>query len=644
MRHLDYPPATDMATRSAPNVSEKSTLPTFSVDLLREGRLLLKLGIGKPTIARMMLRADENGTTVEEELLASRDIVPDLYFEGLANLLGLPFHAEIDADQVHDAEMLDIQLISPQLLRLYHSSRPPVTVIVPTLARLADIALTLERRPALRQILVVSTPAAVRKAAWAAGGQRRVGAAVARLFEAAPMHSARIVFWGKQGFCTGLGLAMLVVSAWLVPVTWMLVLHLLLTGLYCSQLFLRARALLWIGRPLERPRSVSPVPLRLAADPSGPLPIYTIFVALYRETEVVGQLVRALDRLDWPRSRLDIKLVCEEDDGETLAALEALSLSCEYEIVRVPPAAPRTKPKALSYALPGARGTFLTVYDAEDRPDPGQLREAHAAFRVADPRVACLQSPLVVTNVEVGWLSTMFGLEYSGLFRGLLPFLASRGLPLPLGGTSNHFRIEALKDVGGWDPFNTTEDADVGMRLFRLGYLSQMIARPTFEDAPTDIGVWFAQRTRWYKGWMQTWLVLMRNPSLLVRQMGWTAFATLQILVAGMILSALGHPLVIAFLVYLGWSLTAGGLSEGDTLLTSGLLVLDILNLIGSYAIMIQLGRKPMQAAERRAVGGKWKAVPIYWLLISGAAWAAVIELYRKPFAWNKTPHMPSAS
>ncbi|SER91141.1 glycosyltransferase family 2 protein [Rhizobium sp. NFR03] len=638
MRVLDYPSLPGMATRRARSKPQNASLPAFSVDLLREGRLLLKLGIGKPTIARMMLLAKENGTTVQEELLASGEIVDTLYFEALANLLGLPFMAEIDAEQVHDAETLDTQLVFPEMLRLYHSSRPAITVIVPKLTQIHDIALTLERRPALAGILAVSTPRAVRMAVWTAGRERRVRDTVTRLFDAAPSHSARIVFWGKQGFYAGLGLSIFVFSAFLAPLVWLLATHLLFTSIYFCQLFLRARALLHVKKARTRLPSIR----KLTARQMGPLPVYSIFVALYRETEVVAQLVGALDRLDWPRSRLDIKLICEADDDETLAALEALSLPSEYDIVRVPPAAPRTKPKALSYALPGARGTFLTIYDAEDRPDPGQLREAYAVFRAADPRVACLQSPLVVTNAKSGWLSTMFALEYAALFRGLLPFLSSAGLPLPLGGTSNHFRVDVLKAVGGWDPFNTTEDADLGMRLFRLGYRSQMLVRPTLEDAPTETAVWFAQRTRWYKGWLQTWLVMMRDPGFLYRQMGWKAFATSQILVAGMILSALSHPLTLAFLFYLGWTLMAGNLSSGDTLLASCLMILDILNIIGSYAIVIQLGRKPMSPEEWRAVGGRWRAVPAYWLMISAAAWAAIIELYRKPFAWNKTPHRPT--
>ncbi|MCD7108577.1 glycosyltransferase [Rhizobium sp. DKSPLA3] len=640
MRVLDYPSLLEMATRRARPVPENTPLPTFSGDLLREGRLLLKLGIGKPTIARMMLRAQENGTTAEDELLASGEIVDTLYFEALADLLGLPFMADIDADQVHDAEPLDAQLVLPDMLRLFHSSRPAITVIVPKLDQLHDLALRLDRRPALVDILAVSTPRAVRTAAWTAGRERRVRDAVTLLFDARPEHSARIVFWGKQGFYAGLGLSFFVVSAFLMPLVWLLVTHLVLTTLYFCQLFLRARALLHVKKAVLKPASAP----RLDTRATGPLPVYSIFVALYRETEVVAQLVGALDRLDWPRSRLDIKLICEADDGETLAALEALSLSPEYEIVRVPAAAPRTKPKALSYALPGARGTFLTIYDAEDRPDPGQLREAHAVFLAADPRVACLQSPLVVTNARAGWLSAMFALEYAALFRGLLPFLSSAGLPLPLGGTSNHFRVDALKAVGGWDPFNTTEDADLGMRLYRLGYRSQMIRRPTLEDAPTDTAAWFAQRTRWFKGWLQTWLVMMRDPGLFYRQMGWRAFATAQILVAGMILSALAHPLTLAFLIYLGWTLLNGHLSSGDTVLASCLIILDTLNIIGSYTLMIQLGRKPMGAEEWRAVGGRWRAVPAYWLMISGAAWAAIIELYRKPFVWNKTPHRPTRS
>jgi cellulose synthase/poly-beta-1,6-N-acetylglucosamine synthase-like glycosyltransferase len=243
-------------------------------------------------------------------------------------------------------------------------------------------------------------------------------------------------------------------------------------------------------------------------------------VALYREAAVAEQLISSLKRLDWPAVLLDIKLVCEADDHETITALNALALGPCFEIVEVPPCNPRTKPKALTYALAAARGEYLAIYDAEDRPHPQQLREAYARFQTSPAEVACLQAPLIITNAKESWISALFSLEYSGLFRGLLPMLAGSRMPLPLGGTSNHFRTETLLAVGGWDPFNVTEDADLGLRLYRLGYRADVIVRQTLEDAPTAIRVWMAQRSRWFKGWLQTWLVLMRHPRRLARQMG----------------------------------------------------------------------------------------------------------------------------
>jgi cellulose synthase/poly-beta-1,6-N-acetylglucosamine synthase-like glycosyltransferase len=631
MQITDYPALSAMATRGDRLPFKMVSVPVFPEHLLREGCLLLKLGIGKPTIARMMLRAQENGTSVEAELLVSGEIDEALYFEALADIIGLPFLHDLDAERVHDLDGLDTQLASPETLRLYAPDRPPVTIIAPSLARLDDIAAFLARHPKLAGIMAVSTPSAVRAAAWVAGRQRRVNHAISRLFETVPLHSARIVFWGRQGFYAGAGLSLFGCALLLEPLVVILVLHILLGGVYFGQFFLRARALVSVRRHPGNAVSVGPA--------STPLPVYSIFVALYRETEVAAQLVAALDRLDWPCSRLDIKLICEADDHATIAALRALPLGRHYEIVEVPAAAPRTKPKALAYALAGVRGTYLVVYDAEDRPDPGQLREAHSAFTSAPASVACLQAPLIVTNAQESWLSAMFALEYSGLFRCLLPYLARAGLPLPLGGTSNHFRVAALKSVGGWDPYNTTEDADLGLRLHRLGYRSAMIDRPTLEDAPTEPGVWFAQRTRWYKGWLQTWLVLMRDPALLRRQLGWTAFATFQILIAGMVLSALGHPLFLMVPAFVAWMLLSGDMPDGWSVFAHGLLVIDSLNIIASYAIAVRLGSRPMTTGERRALGRKWMAIPIYWLMISGAAWSAVIELNRRPFAWHKTPH-----
>jgi len=637
MRLAEYPDNSGMATandlpvgRSKPDTAAGR----FSAALKQEGSLLLQMGIGKPSIARAMLLADSHGTTVEEELLASGEIDETIYFEALAEKLGLEFIPLIDAERVHDLSALDGQIANPEVLRVYHASRPPVTVIVPSLSRLAEIADRLKSAPLLRQSLAVSTPSAVRQAAWQAGRLRRVSATTRALFETSPLHSARITFWGKQGFYVGIIVCAMLTAAALLPLISVLVLHMVLTLFFFANFLVRLYAL---GSAFRRNR----VERTAKADaPAGPLPVYSVLVALYKEESIVAQLVGTLDQLDWPRSRLDIKLICEEDDVQTLAALATLPLAPEYEIVLVPVHQPRTKPKALSYALPGVRGTFVTVYDAEDRPHPGQLREAYAAFAAAPEHVICLQAPLIITNAQNSWLSALFAVEYAALFRGLLPMLSLTGLPLPLGGTSNHFRTAELKQIGGWDPYNMTEDADLGMRLHRFGYRSRVIALPTLEEAPASLPVWLGQRTRWFKGWLQTWLVLMRKPAHLGREMGWPAFAVFQVLIAGMLLSSLSHPVILGFLAYLTWLMMQGGVTV-DGWMASCLFMIDIVNIFGSYAVFVSLGLNRMSASEKRSVGWRWAFVPLYWLVMSLAAWRALLELRTSPFSWNKTPHMP---
>ncbi|MFB2549755.1 glycosyltransferase family 2 protein [Ensifer soli] len=616
-----------------PAASSPLPAPAASVDLsdrFREWRTLYDLGIERALLARCLIGAQKGGTTIEAQLVACGEAVQRIYFAAVARVLGLPFLAEIEPDAVRDTPALDLQLLCPELVRVYHPTRPPVVAIVPPLAGLEAIAEAMAARPGLGASLAVTTPAALRRAVWGAGGRRRVEAAVGTLFEQAPHLSARVTLQGMQGFAIGLLVWGIATAAYAVPLASIIALHLALSLFYLGHLAIRMMAL---GARL--PERIAPLPGEEAE-----LPVYTVLVALYRERAIAAQLVGALNRLDWPPDRLDIKLVCEADDRETIDALKAEGLAAHYEIVEVPPRLPRTKPKALAYALAGARGSLITVYDAEDRPHPGQLRSAYRHFRKGPDRLACLQAPLIVTNSGRSWLSALFALEYSALFRGLLPLLARVGLPLPLGGTSNHFRTQALRDAGGWDPYNVTEDADLGLRFCRLGYTVGVLPEPTLEEAPTEVRVWLAQRTRWFKGWLQTWLVLMREPRRLRREMGSAAFLVSQVLIAGMLLSSLSHPFILAFLVYLGWLLAFGDFAARPVL-NGALLGCDIVNIFGSYTVFILLGLRKMGRLERRAVGWRWLAAPGYWLLVSLAAWRAVVELNRRPFQWNKTPHKP---
>ncbi|MDR6754941.1 cellulose synthase/poly-beta-1,6-N-acetylglucosamine synthase-like glycosyltransferase [Mycoplana sp. BE70] len=636
MRLADYPDQTSNSTAipfAADRTGSPAPIGAISPHLLAETRILQRFGFAKPLISGLLSRATRNGTSLETELLSCGSVRAEAYYEALAEILGLPFLHSIDPAHIVDVEGIDTQLVRPQNVRLAFKSQPPLTAIVPMAGRIELLQDTLERFPLLRTRLAVTTPQAMRDAVWSAGAARRSRETTRQLFERTPEHSARLTVWGRQGFYAGMSLSGALLAAATVPLIAIAVMHVILSLLFLSALVIRLSALFG-------PRRSGP-PLKLAP-PSAARPVYSVFVALYREADVARQLVGMLERLDWPRSRLDIKLICEADDAATLDVLRSLPLGPQFEIVTVPPGLPRTKPKALSYALPAARGEFLVVYDAEDRPHPGQLMEAWTMFRSGPAELACLQAPLVISNAGASWISALFALEYAALFRRLLPLLAAKRLPMPLGGTSNHFRTEVLKRCGGWDPHNVTEDADLGLRLYRMGYTCDTVDLPTLEDAPEDIRTWLGQRTRWFKGWLQTWLVLMRQPVRVVGEMGVMPFAVFQVLIGGLLLSSLTHPLLIAYVGHVAWRMAGEG-PYAPGVFHLSLFVIDIANIFGSYAVFIALGRAPMDRRERTAVGWRWGLVAPYWMLISVAAWRAVAELRNKPFVWNKTAHRPTA-
>ncbi|MEM9332952.1 MAG: glycosyltransferase family 2 protein, partial [Pseudomonadota bacterium] len=365
------------------------------------------------------------------------------------------------------------------------------------------------------------------------------------------------------------------------------------------------------------------------------LPVYTVLVALYEETAQVRPLTQHLWNLNWPKAKLDIKLVCEADDLETVAAVKDEQLPDCFDLVLVPPSKPRTKPKALNYALPMAHGSFLVLYDAEDRPDPNQLREAYCRFVTSPPEVACLQAPLKIHNDSQSWLSRMFAIEYLTLFQGILPILARWQVPLPLGGTSNHFRTNVLRSVGAWDPFNVTEDADLGIRLFREGYRSETISSPTYEEAPSEWMPWLRQRTRWIKGWMQTILVHNRNPISFYRDVGLKNTIAFHLFLTSLVASVLIHPFFVAAFFYQLINLPFIMYDGIDTLIFGT----SVFNLVGGYTTYGLLAYAVVSANGFRRFATSILTLPIYWFLISIAGWRAFVHLIVKPHIWEKTPH-----
>ncbi|HEY0598487.1 glycosyltransferase family 2 protein [Brevundimonas sp.] len=368
------------------------------------------------------------------------------------------------------------------------------------------------------------------------------------------------------------------------------------------------------------------------------LPRYTILVALHDETEVVGQLVERLARIDYPPDRLQGLLILEAHDHPTIAAALAARRPGWLEVFVAPPGAPRTKPRALNCALPHVTGELLTVYDAEDEPDRLQLREAAARFAAGTgSRLACLQAPLRIREGRSGrdaspFLDRQFAAEYASLFETALPGMARLGLPFPLGGTSNHFRVDALRAVGGWDAFNVTEDADLGFRLWTHGWRLGVMTRPTWETPPGGLADWLPQRTRWLKGYMQTWGVHTRRPWRLSVRGGFALTMTVGACLGSATLNGPSLAWVAATVLVAAMA----GLPPETPVLALSVLVLGAASAWLSCAIGARRAGVPYGPLDM-------VAAPAYWALQSLAAFHAGWRLLREPFAWDKTRHRRDA-
>lgn len=577
--------------------------------------------------------ARRNGTTAAAELLAHGAITADAYYRALARHLGVAFRETGEIASVVPT------VASGQERPVLPSAHAPsahctfrdggMALVSAPDTRLVALLQHLSGRAMLADRMAITTPDSLRRAIERQYGPAILERAITGLAFEQPAMSARsgALFW--QGVATSvlMGAAALLFLA--DQALAVLASHIFLSLFFLGCVLVRLAAL-----ADYRPRRYRP----LEAVRPDKLPVYSVIVCLYREAPVVADLIGSLKRLNWPRSKLEVLLACEADDRETIDAIEAAGLLPHMRIVRIPPALPRTKPKALNLAFAQTRGSLVTVYDAEDRPHPDQLLEAFQAFSRQGSRLACLQAPLVTANPGRNAIAALFHLEYAGLFHGLLPYLARHGFPLLLGGTSNHFRADSLREIGGWDPFNVTEDADLGMRFWRKGYRCGVLTRPTLEDAPHEARVWLRQRTRWHKGWIQTWLVHARHPLEVIRRHGIRQFAVMQVLLAGTLVSALLHPAIIVHAVMLGLGLL--GVSANAPL-AAGLAVLDLALIALSYLAFASLGWRAAGPRGRRAVRWRLLLVPLYWLALSLAAWRAVFEFFDNPHGWNKTPHTP---
>lgn len=365
------------------------------------------------------------------------------------------------------------------------------------------------------------------------------------------------------------------------------------------------------------------------------LPTYTILVPAYDEPQVITRLTTSLARLDYPAEKLEIMLLLEEDDEPTIRAAQAGGLDERFTVVLVPAADPRTKPKACNYGLVFATGELVTIYDAEDLPEPLQLRRVVATFRRLGDRVACVQAKLAFHNGRQNLLTGWFTAEYGLWFGYLLPGLMSTGSPIPLGGTSNHIRRAVLDEVGAWDPFNVTEDADLGIRINVGGYRTAVVESTTWEEANSDPINWVRQRSRWYKGYLQTWLVHARRPVRLWRALGTRGTLRMTLLLAGTPLVASAN--MAFWLVTTLWVL--GQPSQVAAAFPPGTYYFALVSILFGNASTIWMNLAGSRANSDEHLVLACLTLPLYWFLMGIAACKGCWQLVRNPSYWEKTFH-----
>lgn len=376
------------------------------------------------------------------------------------------------------------------------------------------------------------------------------------------------------------------------------------------------------------------------------LPVFTLLIPVYKEVSIVPLIVERLNNLDYPQHKLDIRILLEEDDPETLEAFQKYDLPSHYTLLVVPDSQPRTKPKACNYGLLRAQGEYVVIYDAEDMPESDQLKKVYLAFKELPENYACVQAKLNYYNSKQNILTRWFTHEYSTWFDVLLVGVMTFNIPLPLGGTSNHFKTDMLRGIGAWDPFNVTEDADLGIRLHKLRYKTAVLDSYTFEEANSRVKNWVRQRSRWIKGYLQTWLVHMRNPFKFLKSVGVRGFIGFQAMMLGTPLIPLMNPFFWAMTIiwYVFKPAVIQELFPGvlyyiaSAQLILGNFVFIYSNLVGTYTVIRDGELKgKMHLSYSIILAGV--LMPIYWMMMSAAAYVALFQLITKPHYWEKTVH-----
>jgi cellulose synthase/poly-beta-1,6-N-acetylglucosamine synthase-like glycosyltransferase len=576
--------------------------------------------------------AEQWNVRLGDALLSRNWIEPRRYYETYAQNFDLPF-----VDLIHEPP--DRKLLQAADADLYASRltlpwrRTDGRMVIATAEPGADTVLFARQRWGANIEFVVASKFDIVFAVQTAFADALSRRAVFELAEFDPQMSARTVFTTAQMVVAYAMLSAVLIGLACAPIETLIVLNIAISIFYLGN-FVFKGILVSIGggRTVDIDQAIAVEARALRTEE---LPVFTILVPMFREAAMLPQLARALRGLDYPLGKLDIKIVLEADDLDTIEAARGLGLEGVFEIIIVPASAPQTKPKACNFALRFARGEYLVVYDAEDRPEPDQLRKVVATFRRSPANTACLQCRLNYYNAGENWLTRMFTLDYALWFDQVLPGLERLGMPIPLGGTSNHFRIDVLRELHAWDPFNVTEDADLGIRIGQKGYRVGVVDSTTLEEASCRTGQWLRQRSRWIKGYMQTLLVHTRRPMHLLRSAGPLGFLGFVFFIGGTVLAGLLNP--VFWLFYVIW--LAASAANIDVIFPQSLLLLCLFNLLAGNGAFTYL---TMLAPIRR---GWLSLIPFsftlfgYWVLISIAAYKGLWQLIRNPFYWEKTSH-----
>lgn len=603
---------------------------------VRIGDLLLTKGLISETQLEAALREQaRTGSRLGDILVHSSIITEKALLSVLADQYQIPATDLTDFDP--DPEIA--RLLDEPLAKYYHAmpiARDEHSVYVAVVDRLEEAqfaelrsAMNLDERITIIELLVTSN--SLSELMQRVYSVEYSHTARMKLLEVAPENSANVVITGGQkAFFIGFIILAIVCGIFFFKATLIVLISLCSIFYLASSIYKVHLTFNALGHQYETDVTDE----EIAALDEADLPVYTILIPLYREAAVVPALVDGIGNLDYPKTKLDVKLLCEEDDDETIPAILALNLPPHFKLVVVPDSLPKTKPKACNYGLLQAEGKYVVIYDAEDRPDPDQLKKAIIAFDKSEDNVTCIQAKLNYFNQDQNMLTRWFSAEYSMWFDLMLPGLDKDGVPIPLGGTSNHFVTERLIELGCWDPFNVTEDADLGIRLHKAGYTTSIIDSTTLEEANSDVHNWIRQRSRWIKGYIQTWLVHMRRPGELLNTIGLKSFISFNLVVGGVfifLLNPIFWTLTTVFF-FTHWDFIRDLFPSfifyvSAAMLFIGNFIFIYFNVAGS------LQRGYFHLTKYALLS------PIYWGLMSWAAWKGFIQLFTNPFYWEKTIH-----